>query len=183
MKCAWVVVAASIVAAGAAAGAERKAEPIAPGHPSLSDARATALWDRLGAELSAAEIAELRSLSRADPSRDVRLAATWVLGHKKSEDAEPEDPDEVPPKIVRSSAPSYPWYARSRRIQGKVLVAFLIDERGRVVHAEVRESIPELDDEALATIRRWRFEPGRIRDKPIATVAQAPVNFVLWSKQ
>jgi TonB family protein len=176
MRYAWLVVAASVASSCATAGA--KAVPLPPGRPALSDARATVLWDRLGAELSELEIAELRSLSRDDPSREIRLAATWVLGHSKGK-ATPavDDPSEQPPKILHQTPPRYPADANRRRIQGQVLVEFLIDEQGRVAHAEARESIPALDAAAVATISAWRFEPAQIGGKPIIILAQAPVRF------
>jgi TonB family protein len=179
MRFAWLVVAVSVTAACATAGA--KAVPTPPGRPTLSDSRATALWDRLGAELSAPEIAELRSLSREDSSPDVRLAAVWILGHSKGKGAPPvDDPSEVPPKIVHQTPPRYPADAYRQRIQGTVLVEFLIDEEGRVAHAEARESSPALDAAAVATILEWRFEPARIGGKPVVIMAQAPVRFRIF---
>ena len=176
MRYAWLVVAAAVATSCATAGA--KAVPAPPGHPALADARATALWQRLGAELPETEVAELRSLSRDDPSREVRLAATWVLGHSKGKGAPAvDDPSEVPPKIVHQTPPRYPAGAYRKRIQGQVLVEFLIDEQGRVAHAEARESIPALDAAAVATVSEWRFEPARIGGKPIVILAQAPVRF------
>lgn len=177
MRHAWLLVVASIAAAPVTA--EEKAQPLPPGRPALSDARATALLDRLGADLSEPEAVELRSLRRGDPSRDVRLAAAWVLGHRQGGSAEPDDPSEVLPRIVHSAPPRYPPDARRDRVQGTVLVEFLIDDEGRVAYAEARESIPPLDAEAIATVKRWRFRPARVADKPVVAVAQAPVRFRL----
>jgi protein TonB len=119
-------------------------------------------------------------MSREDPSRQVRIAAVWVLHHAKGNAAPPpDDPSATPPKLGRQTKPHYPADAFRKRIQGTVLVEFLIDEAGRVVHAEVRESIPALDAAAVATIRQWQFEPGQSGGKPIITLAQAPVTFRL----
>lgn len=177
MRCAWLALAATVAAGGAMAA--EKAVSVPPSRLELSDPRTAALLDLLGTELAESQMAELRSLSRDDPSRDVRLAATWVLGHKKNDGVGPENPYEVEPRMVKKAAPAYPKDARRQRIQGTVLVEFLIDDEGRVAHAEVRESIPALDAAALATIRKWRFAPGRIAGKAVATVAQAPVAFRL----
>jgi TonB family protein len=178
MRYAWLVVAASVAAGCATAPA--KAVPVPPGRPTLSDVRATVLWDRLGADLSETEIAGLRSLRRDDPSREVRLAATWVLFHKTASGVAPGDPSEVPPRIVHQTPPRYPADAYRKRIEGQVLVEFLIDEEGRVAHAEARESIPALDAAAVATVSEWRFEPARIGARPIVILAQAPVSFRIF---
>ena len=62
--------------------------------------------------------------------------------------------------------PSYPSSARSRGHSGTVVVEFVIEENGRVLSASVQKSSgwPELDQSAVANMRRWKFAPGK-RDK------------------
>ena len=62
--------------------------------------------------------------------------------------------------------PSYPSSARSRSHTGTVVVEFVIEENGRVLSASVQKSSgwPELDQSAVANMRRWKFAPGK-RDK------------------
>ncbi len=86
----------------------------------------------------------------------------------------------TPPKILQQSHPAYPRDAFNSKITGTVMVEILIGEDGEVAHAAVRQSIPKLDDAALACVRHWRFEPSRVGGKPIATVAHAPVNFRIY---
>ncbi len=84
---------------------------------------------------------------------------------------------DVPPKIIHLEQPKYPPRARECGDECTVLVEILIDERGRVARAKVLESVPELDEAALACVKTWRFRPAQKDGKPVAAIAHAPVNF------
>jgi len=76
-------------------------------------------------------------------------------------------------------APSYPSAAIARRIQGTVLVKAWVDREGRVRHVHVVRSIPALDAAAIASVRRWRFEPCVRRGRHVAGTRIVPVKFAL----
>ena len=65
----------------------------------------------------------------------------------------------------------------TRSVQGVVRIEFVIDETGRVAHAEVRQSIGPLDRAALACVREWRFTPAKLAGKAVPAMAGAPVSF------
>jgi protein TonB len=75
----------------------------------------------------------------------------------------------------RMPKPSYPSASRRAGQQGRVVVQFTVDERGYVVDAKITSSCPfaPLNEEALRTVRRWKFRPG-----PRAT-ASRPIVFQL----
>lgn len=75
----------------------------------------------------------------------------------------------------RMPKPNYPAAARKAGMQGRVVVVFSVDERGYVVSARVSSPSPHamLNEEALRTVRRWKFRPG-----PRAT-ASRPIVFQL----
>ncbi|MEK7954041.1 energy transducer TonB [Luteolibacter soli] len=58
--------------------------------------------------------------------------------------------------------PNYPSSCRQSGQQGRVVVNFTVDERGYVVSASVASgcAYSALNDEALRTVRRWKFKPG-----------------------
>lgn len=62
----------------------------------------------------------------------------------------------------RMPAPSYPAAARRSGQTGTVMVEFTVDAGGRVVSAYAKHPSPWplLNDEALRTVRRWRFPAG-----------------------
>jgi periplasmic protein TonB len=85
-----------------------------------------------------------------------------------------------PPRLLRPIKPKYPPEAFVKKIQGVVLVEFLIDSTGRVVRARVVQSVPLLDAAALEAVRDWIFSPAIKHGSPVATIARAPVSFVIY---
>lgn len=64
----------------------------------------------------------------------------------------------------RMPAPSYPPAARRAGQTGTVIVEFTVDTTGRVISAHAKSSSPWplLNDEAVRTVRRWKFPPGGV---------------------
>jgi protein TonB len=112
-----------------------------------------------------------------DPVQKVREAAAWALGHVGFGDMTPYDEGPRPTLISR---PRYPQAAYDKRVEGTVEVEILIGEAGNVAHADIRKSIPELDQAAVDCVRVWTFEPARRDGKPVAAVATAPVTFRIY---
>jgi TonB family protein len=111
-----------------------------------------------------------------DPAQEVRYAGAWALGHLSPH----QYFDTAPvPEAVR---PEYPPAAFRKRITGTVLVEVLVGEAGKIAHAEVRESIPELDAAALACVHRWKFRPAERKGRPVAVLVQAPISFAMVNR-
>jgi protein TonB len=64
----------------------------------------------------------------------------------------------------RMPAPVYPSEARRKGQTGTVLVEFTVDSSGRVISAYAKSPSPWplLNNEAVRTVRRWKFPPGEI---------------------
>ena len=62
----------------------------------------------------------------------------------------------------RMPKPNYPSACRKAGQQGRVVVNFTVDERGYVVNVSLASSCAysALNEEALRTVRRWKFKPG-----------------------
>lgn len=75
----------------------------------------------------------------------------------------------------------YPVYARQQKIQGKVIVAFIINKDGTVSGQKVVKSVaPELDREALRVLRKMpKWKPGEDHGQPCRTYFSIPINFKL----
>lgn len=75
----------------------------------------------------------------------------------------------------------YPKYALENGIQGRVLVDFVIDEKGNVTDVTLSRSVHvSLDEEALRVVSaspKWR--PGRHRGKKVKVLVTIPVEFRL----
>ena len=79
----------------------------------------------------------------------------------------------------------YPRQAVEEGIQGKVLVDFVIDEKGKVKDAKVVKGVhPLLDDEALRVINAspdWK--PGKVGGRKVKSEMSLYVEFRLEKKK
>jgi periplasmic protein TonB len=78
--------------------------------------------------------------------------------------------------------PAYPDQLRFRRIEGEVLVEFLVTATGEVRDARVIKGSPRgsFDRAALAAISRWRFQPRRGESgKPVPVRVRQHFKFTL----
>ena len=143
-------------------------------HSSVAITRAGAAWQLAGVAAPGEEVRNALDATLDDPDEKVREAAAWALGHAKPEGT--SSYDEMP-RPVRISRPQYPRAAFYKHLEGTVDVEILIDAGGKIVHAEVRRSIPGLDQAALACVKTWSFEPARRKGRPAPIFAHAPVTF------
>ncbi len=75
----------------------------------------------------------------------------------------------------------YPPQAQQQKIQGKVVVSFIINKDGSVsAPAIVKSAGPLLDGEAMRVVKMMpRWKPGIQDGKPCRTMFAVPINFVL----
>ena len=85
-----------------------------------------------------------------------------------------------PPRLLRQTRPRYPQEAFVKKVEGTVLVEFVIDAGGRVVAAHILQSVPLLDAAALEAVREWVFTPAFKHGAPVASVARAPLVFRIY---
>ncbi|HSL81700.1 MAG TPA: TonB family protein [Thermoanaerobaculia bacterium] len=84
----------------------------------------------------------------------------------------------VPPEAVFAPRPDYPEPARRTHRGGTVILLATIDEEGRVTDLEILRGGPlGLTEAALAAVRRWRFRPATLEDRPIAVYYHLTVRF------
>lgn len=104
---------------------------------------------------------------------------------------------DVKPSFFRSSDPAeflrrwvytylrYPQDAVDEGVQGRVLVDFVIDERGKVGHVKVARGVdPRLDSEAVRVVAAspdWK--PGMLRGKKVKTAMSVYVEFRLEKRK
>ena len=82
------------------------------------------------------------------------------------------------PVPLSATAPRYTEIARRAGIQGAVILEAIIDEHGRVVNARILKGLPMgLDQEALATVRGWTFQPATLGDRPVKVFYTLTVHF------
>lgn len=74
----------------------------------------------------------------------------------------------------------YPEIARKAGIEGRVVLQFVVDERGNVVNPVVIRGIGGgCDEAAIEAIKGVRFTPGMQRGRPVKVQFQLPIVFRL----
>ena len=74
----------------------------------------------------------------------------------------------------------YPERARKAGIEGRVIVQFIVNEKGEVEQPRVIRGIGGgCDEEALRAVENARFNPGKQRGKPVRVQYSLPVIFRL----
>ncbi|MBW1821696.1 MAG: energy transducer TonB [Deltaproteobacteria bacterium] len=77
--------------------------------------------------------------------------------------------------------PSYPIIARKRGYQGNVVLEVLINKQGKVIDFRVFSSsgYSILDKTAIASVKKWLFQPGMRGSDKIEMWVRVPIRFKL----
>ncbi|NCP84893.1 MAG: energy transducer TonB [Bacteroidetes bacterium] len=76
----------------------------------------------------------------------------------------------------------YPEIARKAGIEGRVILEFVVDERGKVSNVKVLRSVGGgLDEAAISAVKKVKFTPGMQRGRPVKVRYTLPVTFKLSS--
>ena len=102
----------------------------------------------------------LSAASREHPTLDVRKAR---------------------PLYLRNPSPPYPRLARRRGYEGSVILEVMVLRDGTVGDLRVSTSsgYELLDRAAVASVRKWLFEPGKQGDQKVDTWVRVPIRFKL----
>jgi len=86
------------------------------------------------------------------------------------------------PRILSGPRLSYPEYLRRARVQGRVVVAAVVDTAGQVEPGSIKiVQSPHRDfsDQGKHYVEKARFEPARIDGHPVRACVEVPVDFKL----
>ncbi len=102
------------------------------------------------------------------------------LLNKQNSANDDQTADTLPQPKVKSPF-AYPKAAKSKGVEGYVVLSVLVDETGTVEKADVLESSPEgvFDESALAGINNWRFSPGLKHGKAVSVWVKQKIRFSL----
>ncbi len=124
--------------------------PVSPTHPT-------------GHDLLAPEMAFIKKTSRMAGEHSESTTYSAALASRQSDNGAPASAITLAKPLYRQNpAPAYPRKARRLGYEGMVMLKVLVDENGRVDDLTVLESSGHtiLDQTALASVRKWLFEPG-----------------------
>jgi protein TonB len=86
-----------------------------------------------------------------------------------------------PKKIVDVPA-VYPEFARLAKVEGRVVIEAIIDERGMVMDTRILQSHAMLDAAALAALKQWRYTPTLLNGMPVRVLMTITFNFTLGDR-
>jgi TonB family protein len=85
-----------------------------------------------------------------------------------------------PPQPIVLVQPEYPEVARKAGLEGKVIVAAVVDENGNVIEAYIHQSTnPIFNEAALKAAKKMKYKPGRQKDIPVKVKVLIPFVFRL----
>jgi TonB family protein len=82
------------------------------------------------------------------------------------------------PRLLSHIKPTYTADALDARIQGSVVLEVVVTRDGRAGAIRILRSLDAgLDQQAIAAVREWRFEPGRLAGVNVDVVVTAALDF------
>jgi TonB family protein len=89
---------------------------------------------------------------------------------------------DTPPRVLRAFPPQYPYEAKKNKIEGRVVVRFLVDTDGNAREPEVVEFVPEeaaiFGDSAMETIiENYKFKPATLDSVDVPCIVKLPLVF------
>lgn len=119
------------------------------------------------------------------PTRTALLLALVLVPLSLALSAAPDSPPaDEKPVAIKQAAPEYPRDLRKKRVQGTVLVEFVIGSDGTVKSARAVESPdPRLSKLAEAAVLKWKFIPGKKAGVAVNTLARQTLTFGFQEKE
>ena len=88
---------------------------------------------------------------------------------------------ETPPRAIYSPEVEYTEEARNAKFQGTCVVQLVIGIDGKPTSVTVTKKVGYgMDERAVETVHKWKFEPGRRNGKPVVSHLSLSLNFKLF---
>lgn len=86
-----------------------------------------------------------------------------------------------PPRAIYAPDPKYTEAAQQCKYQGTVVLWLVVSEQGLPTDIRIARVLGlGLDEEAVAAVSRWKFEPAKRNGEPVAVQINVEVNFRLY---
>jgi len=87
--------------------------------------------------------------------------------------------EELSQKLLSRVIPRYPVEAKTRGVQGEVLLAVNVNVKGEVENVQIKKGHPLLVRAAVDSVRQWKYAPYIIDDAAVPVSSTVFVNFAL----
>jgi TonB family protein len=82
------------------------------------------------------------------------------------------------PQVISKTDPPYTKEAKDAKVQGTVILRITVDANGNVTDAEVEKGLDKgLDENAVNTLKTWKFKPATKNGKPVSSKLSVEVSF------
>jgi len=128
------------------------------------------------------DAAPATSAASAAPAASLASASTSSRSGQEAPKVYRPGGDVRYPRLLTEVKPQYTPEAMAAHIQGTVWLEAVVLATGEVGDVEVTQSLDDvygLDEEAVKTIKQWRFAPGTKDDKPVAVLIEVEMTFTL----
>lgn len=86
----------------------------------------------------------------------------------------------IAPVLVSRVSPDYPISARRSGTEGTVVVTLVVGADGTVTEARIIRGVsPDIDREALESVRQWLYRPALMDERPVAVYSVVQLAFSL----
>jgi TonB family protein len=88
----------------------------------------------------------------------------------------------TPPRVTKSPKANYRPAAMRARVQGGVKMEAIVETDGTVGDIRVVHSLDKefgMDDEAIETLKQWRFEPGKKDGEAVPVLVAVEMTFTI----
>jgi protein TonB len=85
------------------------------------------------------------------------------------------------PVAISTPKPFYPYRAKRRKIEGKVVLHIVISAQGEVSDLKLISAEPTgyFEDAALKAVKKWKFKPGQVDGENVAVKREQTIKFSL----
>jgi len=86
------------------------------------------------------------------------------------------------PRLIKEVKPNYTGDAMRAKVQGVVTMAAVVMPDGSVGNVQITRSLDPtfgLDQEAVRTVKQWRFAPGMKQGQPVPVLVEIEMTFTL----
>jgi protein TonB len=116
------------------------------------------------------------------------VAVSPTIAHAQDAQAESETfldfQVENPVRIKKAEAPVYPSALKSQKVEGNVVVQFVVDERGMAqmnTFKVIRSTDNAFTDAVKRAVSLMTFHPAELRGKKVKQLVQQPYKFTATS--
>lgn len=81
----------------------------------------------------------------------------------------------APAEVVSTAEATYP---ANTVIGGTVVLQVTVDERGAIADVRPVRSLPPFTDEAIRTVKKWKFRPALLGGEPVESPVTVAFTFV-----